>query len=40
MFYRAYKSWELGVSKGMAWEGLEKVFLEYEERFSDKKEKI
>jgi len=40
MLYQVYKFWKLGASKGTVWDGLKKVFLEYEERFPDKKESL
>lgn len=38
MLYQVYKFWKLGASKGTVWDGLKRIFLEYEERFPDKKE--
>ena len=40
LFYRAYKSWKQGETKGMAWAGLKEAFLEYERIHPDRKEPI
>jgi hypothetical protein len=36
----AYVAWKQGVTKGLAWRGLEKAFLEYERVRPDKRVKI